>query len=279
MKKTTTKNDLIKFFHAACFFPTKQTLLAAIKNGNFLTWPGFTYENVNKYLDNSIVTNMSHLQQERQNLQSTKPTPVVHKTHKTYVTIAPFKTTNKAYGDLTGRFPYVSSRGDQYFLPVYDYDSNKILVKVLKSKSGKEIKHAYMTIFHKLARRGCAPSTFILDNEISKELTTAFIQNDITYHLVPPEVKRRNAAERAIQTWKNHFIAGLCSVDPSYPISEWDRLVRQGDLMLNLLHNSRVNPNLSSWEYLFGHCDYNSTPIAPPGIKLIIHLKPKQRAS
>ena len=83
---------------------------------------------------------MGHLHQERQNLQSTKVTPNKQKTHDTYVALMPFKTTHKAYGDLTGRFPYVSSRGNQYFLVVYDYDSNAILVEVLKSRSGKEIK-------------------------------------------------------------------------------------------------------------------------------------------
>ena len=34
-----------------------------------------------------------------------------------------------------------------------------------------------------------------------------------------------NAAERAIRTFKNHFIAGLASIDNQYPIREWDRLL------------------------------------------------------
>lgn len=38
---------------------------------------------------------------------------------------------------------------------------------------------------------------------------------NIRYHLVPPDTHRRNAAERAIRTFKNHFIAGLCTTDPS----------------------------------------------------------------
>jgi hypothetical protein len=32
---------------------------------------------------------------------------------------------------------------------------------------------------------------------------------DINYQLVPPHMHRRNAAERAIRTFKNHFISGL----------------------------------------------------------------------
>ena len=110
-------------------------------------------------------------------------------------------------------------------------------------------------------------------------MTSAFTRNNIKYQLVPPEVHRRNAAERAIQTWKHHFIAGLSTLDPTFPISEWDRLIQQGEITLNLLRNSRVNPNLSAWAYLFGQFDYNSTPLAPPGTKLIVHLKPHKRAS
>ena len=38
---------------------------------------------------------------------------------------------------------------------------------------------------------------------------------------------RANAAERAIQTFKNNLKAGLASVDPAFPVAEWDRLLQQ----------------------------------------------------
>ena len=101
-------------------------------------------------------------------------------------------------------------------------------------------------IYNKLALRGCAPKTFILDDEVSAELTTAFTKKNVQYQLIPPDVHCRKAAERAIQTWKHHFITGLSSVDPTCPIAEWDRLIRQGELTLNLVRNSRVNPKLSA---------------------------------
>ena len=77
-----------------------------------------------------------------------------------YATVAPFKQTNKAYGNLIDRFLYVSWRGNQYFLIVDDYNSNAIIlvVELLKSRTGTEIKIAYMTIvYNKLAAKGCAP--------------------------------------------------------------------------------------------------------------------------
>ena len=126
---------------------------------------------------------------------------------------------------------------------------------------------------------GCNPDTFILDNEISKSLTNAFDRNKIRYQLVLQHNKRRNAAKRAIQTWRDHFLSGIASVDPTFSIAEWDRLVFQEVLTLNLLRNSRCNPKLSAWSYLFGNSNYNKTPLAPPGIKILIHNKTDKRES
>ena len=44
--KNSTKNELSTYLHAYCFCPTKATFMKAIKNGNFLSWPGLT-ENLN----------------------------------------------------------------------------------------------------------------------------------------------------------------------------------------------------------------------------------------
>ena len=85
-----------------------------------------------------------------------------------------------------------------------------------------------------------------------------------------------NPAERAIQTWKDHYLAGLASVHPDFPMSEWDCLIPQANITLNLLWASRIHPHLSG---LFGQFDFNRTPLAPPGTKIVIHLKPTQRPS
>ena len=47
----------------------------------------------------------------------------------------------------------------------------------------------------------------------------------MTYEKVPPNMYRRNAAERAVRTFKNHFLTGLASIDSSFPITQWDRLL------------------------------------------------------
>ena len=97
--------------------------------------------------------------------------------------------------------------------------------------------------------------------------------------LVPPHNHWRNNAEKVIGTWKDHFIAGLTSLEKSFPLHLWCRLIPQPDITINLLRNSRVNPHLSSYADLFGEYDYKQNPLLPPGIKIIIHEKPSQRAS
>jgi hypothetical protein len=101
----------------------------------------------------------------------------------------------------------------------------------------------------------------------------------ITYQLAPPHIHLRNNAERAIKTFKNHFIAGLCSVDPNFPLKLWDKLLPQATITLNLLRKSQINPRMSAYAQLNGHFDFNSTPLAPSGTRIIAHEKPDQRAS
>ncbi len=64
----TTRNDLINFFHGACFSPLISTFLKAVKNGNFQSWPGLTPQLITKYLRPSAATHFDYLNQEWQNL-------------------------------------------------------------------------------------------------------------------------------------------------------------------------------------------------------------------
>ena len=124
-----------------------------------------------------------------------------------------------------------------------------------------------------------APSTYIMDNEASYELKNCILKHKLQYQLTPPHMHRINAAERAICTFKNHFIAGLATIDNKYPIREWDRLLPQSELTLNLLRKSRTHPHLSAYALLYGTFDFNRTPLAPPGTKVIIHDKSTKRVS
>ena len=55
---------------------------------------------------------------------------------------------------------------------------------------------------------GIAPSTWVLDNETSGELEE-FRSYNVKYQFVTPHSYQSDLAERANQTFKNHFVSGL----------------------------------------------------------------------
>ena len=71
----------------------------------------------------------------------------------------------------------------------------------------------------------------------------------------------------------------LCTVNPSFPLHQWDKLLPQAELTLNLLRPSRLHPKLSAWTHLEGNFDYNRTPMAPAGTKVLIFKTAEDRAS
>ena len=184
---------------------------------------------------------------------------------------------NTAYTDLTGRFPCRSSSGNEYVMIAYHYDGNCIVGKALKDRKKDTIRKTWQALHDTFKTAGVAPNTYVMDNEISLEFITTLEQNSVNYQLVPPHTHRRNLAERAIQTWKNHFKAGLASVDPNFPLTEWDRLIEQANITLNLLRSARSNPLLSAYTYIFGEFNFAATPLAPPGTKIVAHIKPSVR--
>jgi hypothetical protein len=181
------------------------------------------------------------------------------------------------YTDLTGKFPVRSSKGNSYVMVCYVYDCNYVKVIPMKSRSASEWVKAYDIIHQELTVKGFKPKLQTLDNEASAALKNFFTANDVDYQLVPPHCHRRNAAERAIRTFKKHFVAGLASVDPAFPLHVWDRLLLQAEITLNLLRTSRLHPQLSAAAHFHGLVNYNKTDFAPPGCKIIAHEKPGKR--
>ena len=171
------------------------------------------------------------------------------------------------------------SRGHKYILVAYNFDSNSIHVQPLKSRHDNDTIKAYEDIYNMLKQRGQKPRLHWLDDEASKALKNVIHKEQTEYQLTPPHIHRRNAAERAIRTFKNHFISGLCSVDKNFPLHSWCRLLDQAELTLNMLHTSRINPHLPAHEQLHGIHDFNATPLAPPGTKCIAHEKSSQRGT
>ena len=286
--------DLVRYLHATCFYPVTSMWLKAIKQ-YFLTWPVLTETLVKNHLPLSTATVQGHLYKQQQNLQSTK-TNITNEKIKEHIDeeedVFPRTTNNNkkcnqvaymlinkdnvmaVYQDLTGHFSVKSSSGNEYVLVGYHYDANCILGHLVKDWKAPTPTKAWKHLQDKFKKAGIAPDIWILDNEVSNDLKTAFNEQETKFQLVPPHSHRRNLAERAIQTWKNHFKAGLASTNPNFPLNEWDRLIPQANITLNLLRTLGVNTTLSAYAYVFGNFNFTAAPLAPSGTKFVVHITP-----
>jgi hypothetical protein len=94
--------------HKALFSPMKAAMLQAAKYGHLITWPGLTEDAINKHLKLTPATAMGHMNQRRQNIQSTSTAPIEKQqsrdkslgtnTHLVYAVIAD---QGQLYTDLT----------------------------------------------------------------------------------------------------------------------------------------------------------------------------------
>ena len=82
-----------------------------------------------------------------------------------------------------------------------------------------------------------------------------------------------------IRYFKNYFLFILAGVDTVFLPYLWDLLLPQAKLTVNLLHQATINPKISAWEYFNGPFDFNKTPLAPVGCRVLIHAKPAMRQS
>jgi hypothetical protein len=65
----------VRYLHAAAGFPTKDSWLKVINEGNYRTWPGLTTHTVRRHFpDNAIEVHKGHIKKQRQNVRSTKQT-------------------------------------------------------------------------------------------------------------------------------------------------------------------------------------------------------------
>jgi hypothetical protein len=156
-------------------------------------------------------------------------------------------------------------------------DADCIFCEPMKIRSEDEMIEAYQKIINRMKATGLGLKTHQLDNKASKAYKQCICQNGMMHELVPPDNHRSNLAERAIQTFKHHFISILSGVDDKFPLSLWCALLEQMKLTLNLLRQSNIAPKISAFAHVHGQQDYMKKPFVPIGCVVQIHVKPKNR--
>ena len=183
------------------------------------------------------------------------------------------------FTDQTGRFPVTSYKGNQYITMSFESLTNNILVEAMHSRVAGEMMRAIQVLMDRLHEKNINPTLHILYNECSAEYKEAMERNGMRFQLVPPNDHRCNVAEKAIQTFKDHFVAVLCGADDVSPLQLWCQLLRHAEHQLNLLRKSRTNPTISAFAKIYGSHNYDSHPCAVLGSAVevsIYHAKQKE---
>jgi hypothetical protein len=172
-------SSLVRLHHTSAGNPVPSTWFAAIKSGNYKTFPGLTLCNAMKHCSSSDATIKGHLKQTRQGIRSTKPMPrsskhvaplatpdspttdepedPIHKptalssTNELYITDFPLA---KLYTNNTGRLPIRARSGNQYIIIAFHSCCNAILCAPYVNRSDKHQLATYDSIMRCLANHG-----------------------------------------------------------------------------------------------------------------------------
>jgi hypothetical protein len=276
--KSSTSSEKARFYVAMMGSPTTSTIQNAVRKG-WLKLPGLTTQMLKDH-PHSEATAKGHLDRTRMGLDSSKSERKEgRRTSEKTIEISTTQCKNTLYADLAGRFPLMSSNGIEYVLVMKCSDTGYIHVEALKSRTAREVTNAFERGEKFFRDFGNPHQRVKLDNETSGIMRESFKQLNMEVQFVAPNNHRQNAAERDIRTFKNHFIATLATADPGFPMSEWDLLLPQAEMTLNLMRPSRMRPNVSAWEDLRGEYDFKSHPFAPLGTKVTVYEDPDSRGS
>jgi hypothetical protein len=118
-----------------------------------------------------------------------------------------------------------------------------------------------------------------MDNECSKAVKKHIQSNKMEIQLVPPHNHCVNASERAISSFKEHFVAAIATVNMLCLLQLWDEFLPQVKLTLNLLRFSCCNPLISTNHKLYGPLDFNKMHLTPLATKALFYGDPATQTS
>ena len=149
----------------------------------------------------------------------------------------------------------------------------------MKNKTEREMILARRHALERMKTQGIVPNHQVLENEISTAYRLEIKKTSMTYQVVPPDDYRRNSAEKAFQTLKEHFIGVISRAADSFPAHLWYQSIPQLERHLLLLQQSNVNPKISAYAHVYGPHDYNAAPFVPIVMETLLNNKPKRRGT
>ena len=123
--------------------------------------------------------------------------------------------------DLTGKFPITSIHVMTAMFIMYDWTSNAILATQTKEAKAETIVECFKKNITYLSNRGFKSVYNVIYNVATNAINKYLESENIKVQFVTPYNHTVNAAEIAIQTFKNHTISGLCICDEDFPIILW----------------------------------------------------------
>ena len=157
------------------------------------------------------------------------------------------------------------------FFVMYHYKTNAILATPVTGLDNKSIFNAYKMQFDNLTSKGYKLKINIMDNQATKRIKELLTDQQCQLQLVKLHNHWSNAAKRAIQTFKDVFIAALVTIDSDFSLQLWDKITPQVQNTLNMMRASRINQTISAYKQLNGPYDWNRYPLAPLGCKAVIY--------
>jgi hypothetical protein len=183
------------------------------------------------------------------------------------------------YTNITGAFPVQSFKNMQYIFVTYIYDLNAIIMQSMPFRTNSLFIAAFSEVFAILRACNYQPALNVMGYECSKAVEKHIRANKMDIQLISPHNHHVNAAEHAIATFKEQFVATLATVDMLCPLQLWDGFLPQVELTLILLRFSRHNPHVLANQEFYGPFDFNKMPLALLGTKALVYDNPATRAS
>jgi len=266
----STVATLVKFQLTCLFSPVLTTVGHALSASTMPDFPGLTLKALHKCGSPSIHTQKGHMDKTQANHASASNIeelehcfPKLLNENETEqhcfaaITAAPTKTgsANVTFSDQTGEFPFESLSGNQCMFVFCHHNSNCMHSEPMKNESKAELLRACSKTLTMFVLSGTKSTLHILDHECPQSLKDHMHSAGFHCQLTPPCTHRRNCAERSTRTVKAHIISGLSSVDPRFPMHQWDQPTSQAKITLNLLRCSRLHepktvcPHSNQWNF------------------------------